>query len=82
MIERSEIHEIVRGYRPEDIKIGVVASHSALDTCDGAVEEGFGTVAFCQRGRERTYADYFRSKRDGRGRILRGMVDDPQEPHP
>ena len=77
MIDRNEIQDIASGYSMEDLKIGVVASHSALDTCDGAVEEGFRTVAFCQQGRERTYGRYFKAKRDSDGDLIRGMVDEP-----
>lgn len=77
MIDRKEIQDIARGYSTDDLKVGVVASHSALDTCDGAVEEGFRTVAFCQKGREKTYERYFRAKRDSDGDLIRGMVDEP-----
>lgn len=76
MIDRKEIQDIVRGYKPDEAKIGVVASHSALDTCDGAIEEGFRTVAFCQKGRDLTYSKYFKAKRDSDGDIIRGMVDE------
>jgi 5-formaminoimidazole-4-carboxamide-1-(beta)-D-ribofuranosyl 5'-monophosphate synthetase len=54
----------------------MVASHSALDVCDGAVEEGFRTIGICQKGRERTYDRYFRCQRDDSGRALRGVVDE------
>ncbi|MGA1820578.1 MAG: formate--phosphoribosylaminoimidazolecarboxamide ligase family protein [Thermoplasmatota archaeon] len=77
MIDRETVQDIVRGYDPSRVKIGVVASHSALDTCDGAVEEGFRTVAFCQKGRERTYAHYFKAQRGPDGGLLRGIVDEP-----
>ncbi|NLU45689.1 MAG: formate--phosphoribosylaminoimidazolecarboxamide ligase family protein, partial [Euryarchaeota archaeon] len=52
------------------------ASHSALDTCDGAISEGFRTVAVCEKGRERTFANYFKTQRDPSGRIIRGVVDE------
>jgi len=54
----------------------MVASHSALDVCDGAVEEGFRTVGICQEGREKTYARYMKSQRDASGKVLRGVVDE------
>ena len=41
MIDRDTILGKLEAYDPEKIKIGVLASHSALDVCDGAVEEGF-----------------------------------------
>ena len=77
MIERALVQDIAREYDLPKVKMGVTASHSALDTCDGAVEEGFRTVAFCQKGRERTYSHYFRAQRSMDGKIMRGMVDEP-----
>jgi 5-formaminoimidazole-4-carboxamide-1-(beta)-D-ribofuranosyl 5'-monophosphate synthetase len=76
MIDRKKITEIANKYVTSKIKIGVVGSHSALDTCDGAVEEGFRTVAICQKGREKTYSNYFRAVRDKKGNIIRGMIDE------
>ncbi|MCD6299252.1 MAG: DUF1246 domain-containing protein, partial [Thermoplasmata archaeon] len=75
MIEREIIREILDGYDTENIKIGAVASHSALDTFDGAVDEGFRTLAVCQNGREKTYAKYFKAMRRN-GVIWKGCVDE------
>ncbi len=61
MIERRKIWEILDEYDLNEIKVAAVASHSALDTFDGAKEEGFSTIAICQKGRERTYEKYFKS---------------------
>ncbi len=77
MIERKVVQDMVKDYDSSKVKLGVVASHSALDTCDGAIEEGFKTVAFCQKGRERTYSHYFRAQRDNEGNLIRGIVDEP-----
>lgn len=74
MIDRKEIIEVLAGYDPAKIKIGVLASHSALDVCDGAVEEGFETHAVCQNGRDKTYTTYFRAQRES-GKPVRGIVD-------
>lgn len=76
MIDRGTVQEIARKYAPDKVKLGMTASHSALDTCDGAVEEGFTTVAFCQEGRDSPYSNYFRSKRAADGSLIRGMVDE------
>lgn len=76
MIDVKKIREIVGSYDLSKLRIGVIASHSALDVCDGAVEDGFKTFAICQRGRERTYTDYFRCKRNDGGKPQRGMIDD------
>ncbi len=72
MIAREVVQEIVAGYDREALTIGVLASHSALDVCDGAVEEGFSTLAICQQGREKTYDKYFKTCRDP----ARGCVDE------
>ena len=75
MIDREKILSNLDGYDLKKAKVGVVASHSALDTCDGAVSEGFHTVAVCQNGREDTFARYYRSQRDAKGNLIRGVVD-------
>ncbi|MBU4374847.1 MAG: DUF1246 domain-containing protein, partial [Euryarchaeota archaeon] len=74
MIERKEIIEALSEYQLSEIAIGVLASHSALDVCDGAVEEGFRTYAVCEKGREKTYTEYFKALRQN-GRLMRGVVD-------
>ena len=42
--------------------IGVLGTHSALEVCRGAKDEGFKTVVICQKGREKTYSKYFISR--------------------
>ncbi|MFH1789312.1 MAG: formate--phosphoribosylaminoimidazolecarboxamide ligase family protein [Candidatus Altiarchaeota archaeon] len=69
------ISEILGKYDKKQVKLGVLASHSALDAADGAVEEGFKTILYCQKGREKTYVNYFRGRRV-RGKIVRGCVDE------
>jgi 5-formaminoimidazole-4-carboxamide-1-(beta)-D-ribofuranosyl 5'-monophosphate synthetase len=39
--------------------IAVLGSHSALDVCRGAKDEGFSTLVIAQKGREKTYTTYF-----------------------
>jgi len=75
MIGQSEISKILNDYDRMKLRIGMTASHSALDICDGAIEEGFPTVAYCQKGREKTYSQYFKTRRNQSGRVVRGMVD-------
>ena len=74
-IRRSEMQEMATGFG-RAVTVGAVGSHSAIDVADGAVTEGFPTVLLCAKGRERTYAQYFRAKRDPHGRVVRGCVDD------
>ena len=76
MISRDRVLTNLDQYSKKQIKIGVLASHSALDVCDGAVDEGFRTVAVAQEGRDRTYAHYFKAYRDPHGKVIRGLVDD------
>jgi len=75
MITQHDIGGILEDYDQLKLRIGMTASHSALDICDGAIEEGFPTVAYCQSGREKLYSEYFRTQRSTSGRVKRGMVD-------
>ena len=43
-----------------DVRIGVLGSHSALEVMDGAKEENFQTVVYCQKGREGPYQRFRR----------------------
>ena len=76
MIDREAIVEVLERYDPSAIRIATIGSHSALDVCDGAVEEGFRTFVVCERGREAPYTRYYRGMRDGEGHPIRGIVDD------
>ncbi|MDI1495278.1 MAG: formate--phosphoribosylaminoimidazolecarboxamide ligase [Cenarchaeum symbiont of Oopsacas minuta] len=57
-MRKSEIAKIVSNY--ENPRIGVLGSHSALEIMDGAKDEGFETIVFCQKGRERPYKKFSR----------------------
>jgi len=74
MIDKTEIVDIAKRYDKNKVMVGALASHSALDIADGAVEEGFNTVLYCQKGRENTYGKYFKAKRID-GKVVRGMID-------
>jgi 5-formaminoimidazole-4-carboxamide-1-(beta)-D-ribofuranosyl 5'-monophosphate synthetase len=76
VLDPSVAQEIVQGYDPEDVKMAAIGSHSCLDVCDGAADEGIPNIAVCERGRESTYARYFRTTRDEGGERLRGCVDE------
>ncbi|MDX1595790.1 MAG: formate--phosphoribosylaminoimidazolecarboxamide ligase family protein [Nitrosopumilaceae archaeon] len=58
MIKISEIKKIVNDY--DDLRIGVLGSHSALEVMDGAKDENFETVVYCQKGREGPYQRFSR----------------------
>jgi 5-formaminoimidazole-4-carboxamide-1-(beta)-D-ribofuranosyl 5'-monophosphate synthetase len=74
MIERKIIQKLVDSYDPEEITIGVLGGHSALDVCRGAKKQGFRTLAVCQKGREKTYTKYYKTRSDGRGCIDTAIV--------
>lgn len=76
MIDREAIVEVLEKYDPSEIRVATIGSHSALDVCDGAAEEGLRTIAVCEEKREAPYARYFRAVRDSEGRLKRGMVDE------
>lgn len=75
VLARSEIDAVVGAYAPKPT-VGTIGSHSALDIADGAVSEGLTTLVLAQRGRERTYSEYYRTRRDRDGNIVRGCVDE------
>ncbi len=56
--------------------ISTIGSHSALDVCDGAKAEGFGTIVVVQKGRDATYTKhYLTRKQKGSGAEI-GVVDE------
>jgi 5-formaminoimidazole-4-carboxamide-1-(beta)-D-ribofuranosyl 5'-monophosphate synthetase len=75
VIEREQILEILERYDKENITIGAIGSHSALDIADGAKEEGFRTLIVAQKGREKTYAKYFKEKTTKDG-LTKGFIDE------
>ena len=58
---QKQISQVIEDYDPENVHIGVLGSHSALEIAAGAKQEGFKTVVVCQNGREKTYARYYRN---------------------
>ena len=75
MIGKDAIAGIIEDYERLKLRVGMTASHSALDICDGAIEEGFPTAAYCQKGRDKTYSQYCNTQSTSSGRVRRGMVD-------
>ena len=56
----QKIQETIKKYNPEQIRIGVLGSHSALEIASGAKQEGLETVVVCQKGRDKTYTKYYK----------------------
>lgn len=76
MIKRKDIQNLVESYDKNNITIGVLGGHSGLDVCRGAKKLGFRTIAVCQKGREKTYTKYYKTRKDGRGCIDETIVLD------
>ena len=75
MIKIKDIQKLVNSYDKDEISIGVLGGHSGLDVCRGAKKHGFKTIAVCQKGREKTYTKYYKT-RDGKGCIDETIVID------
>ncbi len=45
----------------QKITIATIGSHSALEVCRGAKDEGFANLVICEKGRESTYATYYKT---------------------
>jgi len=76
MLSMEDVLEVLTKYDTTALTIGAIGSHSALDIFDGAVQEGFRTVAACEGGREAPYARYFRTVKGADGARIRGAVDE------
>lgn len=64
MMTKIKIRKIIRQYDKSDITIATLGSHSALEICRGAKDEGFSTLVVCQAGREKTYHDFYRTRNE------------------
>lgn len=69
MLKRKTIQNVLKSYDKNEITIGVLGGHSGLDVSRGAKKHGFKTLAVCQKGREKTYTKYYKTRKDGRGCI-------------
>lgn len=58
---RQEILDLIEDYDLENLRIGVLGSHSALEVAYGAKKLNFETVVVCQKGRENIYTRYYRN---------------------
>lgn len=45
----------------KDITIATIGSHSGLEVARGAKDEGFKNLIVCEKGREKTYAKYYKT---------------------
>lgn len=61
-----------QGARSKEPTIAVLGSHSALEVCFGAKKLGFETLVVVEKGRDKTYAGYYRTRPDN----MIGCVDE------
>ncbi|HKZ58930.1 MAG TPA: formate--phosphoribosylaminoimidazolecarboxamide ligase family protein [Candidatus Thermoplasmatota archaeon] len=76
VLDRARVAAVAESYDRRKLAVACVGSHSALDICDGAAEEGLRTLVVAQAGRERTFARYFRAAEGVGPGERRGVVDD------
>ena len=69
MVSADDIAKVLAGYDTSKLRIACLGGHSALDICLGAKAEGLETVVVAQRGRDKTYSKYYKSRGD------KGCVD-------
>lgn len=55
---------LLKGYDLQNLTVGVLGGHSALDVCHGAKMNGFSTIAVARKGREKTFTKYFKTRKD------------------
>ncbi|HLC19804.1 MAG TPA: DUF1297 domain-containing protein [Candidatus Nanoarchaeia archaeon] len=64
-----DVSAVLKNYDLNNLTIGTLGGHSALDVCYGAKKLGLKTVVVAQKGREKTYERYYKTHGD------RGIVD-------
>lgn len=69
------IAEVLKSYDQKNIRIASLGGHSALDVCRGAKQEGFESVVVAQKGREKVYSRYYRT-RGGKGCVDHVIIVD------
>ncbi len=60
MISLQQIAATVGNYDFENVTVGAIGSHSALEIMDGAKDENLKTICICQKGRELPYMRFKR----------------------
>jgi 5-formaminoimidazole-4-carboxamide-1-(beta)-D-ribofuranosyl 5'-monophosphate synthetase len=74
--------DLLQGYDLKNLTVGVLGGHSALDVCSGAKQFDFKTVCVARKGREKTYATYYKTRPAVSGQRLavsegeKGCVDE------
>lgn len=56
------IKSIIKQYDATKLTIATLGSHSALDICQGAKQEGFKTLVIGEKDRHKVYSSYYKTK--------------------
>jgi 5-formaminoimidazole-4-carboxamide-1-(beta)-D-ribofuranosyl 5'-monophosphate synthetase len=64
MAIKNKISDVLKNYDQNNIRIASLGGHSALDVCSGAKAEGFESIVVAEKGRENTYAKYYKTRGD------------------
>jgi 5-formaminoimidazole-4-carboxamide-1-(beta)-D-ribofuranosyl 5'-monophosphate synthetase len=62
MVTKNKIENVLKEYDLNNLRVASLGGHSALDICRGAKAEGFETVVVAERGREKTYEKYYKTR--------------------
>lgn len=57
------ISSVIKKYDLSKLTLAVLGSHSALDICRGAKQFGLKTLVVAQKGREKTYSEYYKAEK-------------------
>ncbi len=76
-----DLSSILTSYDLKNLTIASLGGHSALDVCHGAKKDGFKTLVIAQKGREKTYDKYYKTRpwhglAGSAGNGEKGCVDD------
>jgi len=74
-MKKEKITSILDKYDKGNLAICAIGSHSALDLARGANDEGLRFIAICEKGREKTYSQYFAKRKNSQGESV-GCVDE------
>ncbi|PTD94055.1 5-formaminoimidazole-4-carboxamide-1-(beta)-D-ribofuranosyl 5'-monophosphate synthetase [archaeon SCG-AAA382B04] len=58
MIQKSQINELIKDYDKDDITVGTIGSHSALNILKGAEEQGLNSLCICTKDSKITYESF------------------------
>ncbi|KXB06467.1 hypothetical protein AKJ53_00250 [candidate division MSBL1 archaeon SCGC-AAA382F02] len=64
MVSKGDIKKNLSKYDKDNITLGILSSHSALQLTHGAKLEGFDTIGICPEERKKTYSSFPKAKPD------------------